>query len=203
MSFSASGSRKPRRSSAAIAAGGVLDPPLGQGDAGQADLGLGQVWLERQRLAILGLGGPGSESSSPRACAASDSASVGRSRSIQLRITDSGWTPTKASIAWPSRTPKTAGIDRTPNWPATSGLRSMSTLASTNLPSYSCASFSRTGPSIRHGPHHAAQKSTTTGTVEDRSMISRSKVSDVTSMTFGEDEDVAVSRSCSGGFPKP
>jgi hypothetical protein len=31
----------------------------------------------------------------------------------------------------------------------------------------------------------------TTGTLEDRPMISRSKVSDVTSMTWGEDEDDA------------
>ena len=65
----------------------------------------------------------------------------------------------------------------------------MFTFASTNLPSDSWASFSRTGLSIWQGPHHGAQKSTTTGTVEDRSMISLAKVSETTSMTAGHDED--------------
>ena len=162
----------------------VLDPSLRQGDPGQADLGLGQVGLERQRLAILRLGGTRvgalQARGPPRRAIRPRWAGAGRSRS--------GWPtraerPTKASATAPSRTPKTAGMDRTPNWPATSGFRSMSTLASTNLPPYSCASFSRTGLSIRQGPHQGAQKSTTTGTVEDRSMISRTKVSDVTSMT--------------------
>ena len=89
----------------------------------------------------------------------------------------------KASATAPSRTPKTAGMDRTPNWPATSGFWSILTLASRNLPPYSPASFSRIGLSIRQGPHQGAQKSTTTGTVEDRSITSRTKVSDVASMT--------------------
>ena len=41
--------------------------------------------------------------------------------------------------------------------------------------------FSSTGVSCRHGPHHSAQKSTTTGTSCERSMTSCSKVASVTS----------------------
>ena len=68
----------------------------------------------------------------------------------------------------------------------------MSTLASTNLPSYSRASFSRSGPSRRHGPHHDAQKSTTTGTVRDRSITSCSKFFGVASITNAEVEFVSL-----------
>ena len=45
------------------------------------------------------------------------------------------------------------------------GFSSTLTLTSTTLPSVSSTTFSRIGPSVRHGPHHGAHRSTTTGTV--------------------------------------
>ena len=64
------------------------------------------------------------------------------------------------------------------------GLASVSSLARTTWPSRSFAPFSSTGPSCRHGAHHSAQKSTTTGMDRERLMTSCSKVSSVTSMTM-------------------
>src|SRR5262245_25213162 len=61
-------------------------------------------------------------------------------------------------------------------------LLSTSTLASTQAPLPSIASFSRTGESCLHGPHHSAQKSMTTGTDRDRSSTSVWNVASVTSM---------------------
>src|SRR5215208_4827778 len=43
------------------------------------------------------------------------------------------------------------------------GFASTSTLTTSTDPSYFCASRSSSGETIRHGPHQAAQKSTTTG----------------------------------------
>jgi hypothetical protein len=48
-----------------------------------------------------------------------------------------------------------------PAIPVSSSTFTFTTLA---LPSYSLATSSSTGPTIRHGPHHGAQKSTRTGT---------------------------------------
>ncbi len=73
------------------------------------------------------------------------------------------------------------------------GLASTSTLASTHDPLASSASFSRTGPSDRHGAHHSAQKSTTTGTSRERSITSWEKVCSLTSMMFGESFVVCIS----------
>src|SRR3546814_8697504 len=44
-----------------------------------------------------------------------------------------------------------------------SGLLSTFTLPTTAWPSYSLANSSTMGPTMRHGPHHSAQKSTNTG----------------------------------------
>src|SRR3954451_10249823 len=52
----------------------------------------------------------------------------------------------------------------TPKRRARPGSASTSTLAIFSLPSYSSASWSSTGATMRHGPHQAAQKSTRTGT---------------------------------------
>src|SRR5690348_602331 len=54
------------------------------------------------------------------------------------------------------------------------------TLATLALPICSEAISSSTGPSILHGPHHSAQKSTTTGCVEFKT--SASKFDSLTSM---------------------
>ena len=55
-------------------------------------------------------------------------------------------------------------------------LASVSSLASTTLPSRAAAAFSSAGVSWRHGPHHSAQKSTTTGTWRERSTTSALEV---------------------------
>src|ERR1044071_7739388 len=58
----------------------------------------------------------------------------------------------------------------------------MSTLTSSMRSARFPASASMIGPSVRHGPHQGAQKSTTTGISRERSITSRSKVAVVTSM---------------------
>ena len=77
----------------------------------------------------------------------------------------------------------TIGIDCAWNAWASRGLASTSTLASTHAPPASLASFSSTGLSCLHGPHHSAHRSTITGVVRDRSATSLLKVSSVTSIT--------------------
>ena len=56
-----------------------------------------------------------------------------------------------------------------------SGLASVSTLTNSQRPSASRASFSTMGPRKRQGPHHAAQRSTNTGTCALRAITCRSK----------------------------
>src|SRR6476619_1360640 len=77
-------------------------------------------------------------------------------------------------------------MERTLNRLESSGFSSELTFASRNRPEYSVASFSRIGPSARHGPHQGAQKSTTTGTALEASRTSCSKVAAVTSRTLGD-----------------
>src|SRR5688500_14115616 len=72
------------------------------------------------------------------------------------------------------------GMLETPKWPASAVSASTSTFATFTEPSYSAAIWSMTGATCLHGPHHAAQKSTNTGTSEFRT--SSSKVSTVTAM---------------------
>src|SRR5689334_20564580 len=55
------------------------------------------------------------------------------------------------------------GIPRTPYFCGTCGFSSILILAMVTLPLSSPASSSSAGAIIRHGPHHSAQKSTTTG----------------------------------------
>ena len=66
----------------------------------------------------------------------------------------------------------------------TPGLASTSSLASSILPARAATAFSITGPSWRQGPHHSAQKSTTTGTWCERSMTAVWKSLSVTSIAF-------------------
>ena len=92
----------------------------------------------------------------------------------------SGWAPTNSSMTLPSLKSFTAGIDITPNLDAASWLSSVAAFATINFPSYSFAIFSRVGPNIMQGPHQLAQKSTSTGVVEDFSITSDSKFASVT-----------------------
>src|ERR1035437_8477304 len=78
---------------------------------------------------------------------------------------------------------KTAGIDWAWKAWAISGFASTSTLASSTAPLVSSMTLSSIGPSVRHGPHHDAQRSTTTGTLFERSMTSVANVASETSFT--------------------
>jgi pimeloyl-ACP methyl ester carboxylesterase len=94
-----------------------------------------------------------------------------------------GWAPTNSSTTRPPRKAFTAGMPWMPNPRLSAGLASVSTLARTTWPSRAFASRSSSGVSWRHGPHHSAQKSTTTGTSCERWTTSRSKSCSVTSRT--------------------
>ena len=61
------------------------------------------------------------------------------------------------------------------------GFASTSTLTSSTLPSVSATTFSRIGPSVRHGPHHGPTGRPPPGPL-DRSRTSVSKVASVTSI---------------------
>ena len=63
------------------------------------------------------------------------------------------------------------------NRAASSGQRSVSTLSTTARPAISDAVFFTSGAAMRHGPHHAAQKSINTGTVEPDTISSKTSTS--------------------------
>src|ERR1700743_1449619 len=60
------------------------------------------------------------------------------------------------------------GMPRTPYFVGTCGFSSMLILAMVILPSSSADNSSSAGAIMRHGPHHSAQKSTSTGFLESR-----------------------------------
>ena len=61
----------------------------------------------------------------------------------------------------PSRITISVGIEEIPNASASADWVSVSTLPNT-ASAWRSEARSNTGPNIRHGPHHAAQKSTST-----------------------------------------
>src|SRR5262249_16053980 len=69
---------------------------------------------------------------------------------------------------------------------ARAALLSMLSLASTTWPLRSCTNRSRIGVSIRQGPHHGAQKSTSTSTSCDRCTTACSRLASFTPRTHGE-----------------
>src|SRR5215813_13649010 len=90
-------------------------------------------------------------------------------------ITAAGWAPTKPVTGLPWRKTATVGRLWMPYWAARCCSASTSILASSIFPSRLATSASMTGPSMRQGPHQAAQKSTTTGSSCERSITSRWK----------------------------
>ncbi len=88
----------------------------------------------------------------------------------------SGSAPMKPSTGWPLTKAITAGIDWMPIWPGIAGCSSMFILTSLTLPLAALTTFSRTGVSCLHGPHHGAQKSISTGWRFDSSITSFTKV---------------------------
>src|SRR5450755_437691 len=81
----------------------------------------------------------------------------------------------------PCRNSMSVGIDITLNLTAVSWFSSMLSLTTLRVSPRSVAISSTTGDTRRHGPHHGAQKSTSTGTSD--SMTSAWKLSSDTSET--------------------
>jgi len=77
-----------------------------------------------------------------------------------------GAAPTFCAAALPSLNRMSVGIERMPSLLATAGFSSILSLTTLTLPFISEAISSRAGAIMRHGPHHSAQKSTTTGSAE-------------------------------------
>jgi|SRR4029453_3305948 hypothetical protein len=68
----------------------------------------------------------------------------------------------------------------------TCGFSSTLILTSSTAPFVASTTSSMMGPSVRHGPHHGAHRSTTTGTCEERSSTADWKVASVTSMLIAD-----------------
>ncbi len=127
-----------------------------------------------------------SDSSSP--LAASTSASEGTSLSRNAEICAGGMAP----VNWDTTLPSLECLDvRDPAHAETpagaAGWRRSPPSQVRPAPSRFATSASMAGPSARHGPHHSAQKSTTTGTSCERSMTFASKSASVTSETTNRD----------------
>src|ERR1700733_13670789 len=95
-----------------------------------------------------------------------------------------GSAPTWVAAGLPSLNRIKVGMPRTANWFGDIGLLSISTFATVSLPANSPASSSSAGPIILHGPHHSAQKSTSTGPALLFSTTSVAKLLSVTATVF-------------------
>ena len=115
----------------------------------------------------------------PRARRPRDGTSASKKRSTSA----GGSAPVNSAATRPSRNALTAGIPWMRNAAWSRWLASTSTLASSTLPARSFAARSSTGVSCLQGAHHAAQKSTTTGTSRERSTTRCSKSASPTSKT--------------------
>jgi hypothetical protein len=125
-------------------------------------------------------------------------------RLIQFASAALGAAPTLFDTTWPSLNRNSAGMPRTPRTAGLSGFSSTLTFTILTLPAYSAASSSSAGPIWRQGPHHSAQKSTTTGMADLRT--SASKVASVTATVFapmvvspGRELSAAEPRQAPGG----
>src|SRR5579883_37530 len=74
-----------------------------------------------------------------------------------------GKAPILVAATWPFLNRIKVGMPRTPYFMGVCGFSSMLILATVTLPAMSVANSSRKGPIILQGPHHSAQKSTSTG----------------------------------------
>ena len=83
-------------------------------------------------------------------------------------IAAAGRAPLKRRTSLPARKRIIVGMLRMPNREAISGTASVSTFATTIFPARSPAILIISGATARHGPHHSAQKSTSTGTGTSR-----------------------------------
>ncbi len=92
------------------------------------------------------------------------------------------------------------GIDCTLSWPAIEGFSSMLILTRRTLPPCARTTFSRMGVSCLQGPHHGAQKSTSTGTLRDASSTSLAKVAAVAFLMMSPSAAVCAA---APGLPSP
>src|ERR1700689_1480140 len=76
-----------------------------------------------------------------------------------------GCAPTWRDASWPSLNSIKVGIDMMPYFDAVPGFSSTLSLTILTLPLSDLEISSSAGEIIRHGPHHSAQKSTTTGSL--------------------------------------
>src|SRR5271170_7244624 len=90
-----------------------------------------------------------------------------------------GCAPTWREASWPSLNSISVGIDMMPYFAAVPGFSSTLSLTILTLPSSDLEISSSAGEIIRHGPHHSAQKSTTTGP-----LALSTSVSNVASVVF-------------------
>ena len=111
-----------------------------------------------------------SEASS--ASSTSRSASDGTSPARNASTVAGGTAPVNSSTTRPSRNALTAGIPRTRSAPRRPGSRRRPPWPASPRPPYCSTAARGRASSCRHGPHQAAQKSTTTGAVRERSMTS-------------------------------
>src|SRR5689334_9493871 len=84
-----------------------------------------------------------------------------------------GSAPTLVAATWPSLNSISVGTPRMPYFFGVAALRSISTFTTFSLPLSSCAISSSAGAIDLHGPHHSAQKSTSTGCVDFRTSVSK------------------------------
>src|SRR5579863_9642728 len=90
-----------------------------------------------------------------------------------------GAAPTWREASWPFLNSIKVGIDMMPYFAAVPGFSSTLSLTIFTLPLSELEISSSAGAIIRHGPHHSAQKSTTTG-----SLALSTSVSNVASVVF-------------------
>src|SRR5690348_1547074 len=84
-----------------------------------------------------------------------------------------GSAPILVAATWPFLNRISVGMPRTPYFIGVCGFSSMLILAMVTLPFISLANSSRKGAIALQGPHHSAQKSTSTGPVARRTSASK------------------------------
>src|SRR3954453_13805219 len=104
-------------------------------------------------------------SGGPRRCYRTDS-----THSFSLLF---GNAPIFVAATWPPLNSIIVGMPRTPYLRGVCGFSSILTFATVTRPSISAANSSRNGATILHGPHHSAQKSTSTGSLARSTTVSK------------------------------
>src|SRR5271166_58385 len=84
-----------------------------------------------------------------------------------------GAAPTWREASWPSLNSIKVGIDMMPNLAAVLGFSSTLSLTILTLPLSDLEISSKAGAIMRQGPHHSAQKSTTTGSLALSTSLSK------------------------------